>query len=191
MFYLLLSIASIMLVIIGLFQLIYFNPNRTDQNGKKITRKRLIFAVIFFTVSSICLYDFGYNTPERKEAKYLNSVFKESDKANKILKDSAKQSLTDNDLEKIAQKLYKIKDNIKKLDPPETLPTEVRSSQKTLEDGLGKIIEGVRYNDSKELENGQTVTTMALILFESYVQKQSDVKKMIDDKYIENFILDN
>ena len=117
MFYLLLSIASIMLVIIGLFQLIYFNPNRTDQNGKKITRKRLIFAVIFFTVS--------------------------------------------------------------------------RSSQKTLEDGLGKIIEGVRYNDSKELENGQTVTTMALILFESYVQKQSDVKKMIDDKYIENFILDN
>ncbi|TWJ83511.1 hypothetical protein CHCC20495_0016 [Bacillus licheniformis] len=56
---------------------------------------------------------------------------------------------------------------------------------------MGKIIEGVRYNDSKELENGQTVTTMALILFESYVQKQSDVKKMIDDKYIENFILDN
>ncbi|MCA1002745.1 zinc ribbon domain-containing protein [Bacillus thuringiensis] len=160
-------------------------------NGAKniITRKRLFLAIIFFIVCSILVYNFGVNTTERKEAKYLNSIFEEISKADDLLKQTAHQDGTDDALKHTAKELNDINDDIKKLVPPETLPVEVIDSQKTLESGIEKVIDGVRYADVVELEKGQTTVTLAKILFEGYVQKQSDVKKLIDDKYIENFIL--
>lgn len=156
----------------------------TNGVKNKVTRIRLFLAIIFFIVCSILVYNFGVNTTERKEAKYLNSIFEEISKADDLLKQTAHQDGTD-----AALRLNDINNDIKKLVPPETLPVEVIDSQKTLESGIEKVINGVRYADVVELEKGQTTVTIAKILFEGYVQKQSDVKKLIDDKYIENFIL--
>lgn len=163
----------------------------TGTNGakNKVTRKRLFLIIIFFIVCSILVYNFGYNTAERKEAKYLNSIFEEINKADDLLKHTAHQDGTDDALRHTVKELNDINNDIKKLVPPETLPVAVKDSQKTLESGIEKVINGVRYTDVVELEKGQTTVAIAKVLFEGYVQKQSDVKKLIDDKYIENFIL--
>ncbi|PEU06638.1 hypothetical protein CN524_22930 [Bacillus sp. AFS019443] len=159
----------------------------TDGARNKITRKRLFLSIIFFIVCSILIYNFGFNTTDRKEAKYLNSIFEEINKGDDLLKHAANQGLTDDALKHTVKELDKIKDDIKKLVPPQTLPVAVIDSQKTLESGIEKVINGVRYADAAELERGQTTVAIAKVLFEGYVQKKSDVKKLIDDKYIENF----
>ncbi|MDI6680007.1 zinc ribbon domain-containing protein [Bacillus wiedmannii] len=161
----------------------------TNGARNKITRKRLFLIIIFFIVCSILMYNFGFNTTDRKEAKYLNSIFEEINKADDLLKHTANQDVTDKDFKHTAKELDDIKNDIKNLVPPETLPVVVIDSQKTLESGIEKVINGVRYTDAAELQRGQTTVAIAKILFEDYVQKQSDVKKLIDDKYIENFIL--
>lgn len=160
-----------------------------DGTRNKITRKRLFLSIIFFVVCSILIYNFGFNTTDRKEAKYLNSIFEEISKGDDLLKHSANQGSTDDVLKHTVKELDEIKDDIKNLVPPKTLPAVVIDSQKTLESGIEKVINGVRYADAAELERGQTIIAIAKVLFEDYVQKQSDVKKLIDDKYIENFIL--
>ncbi|MEM5643912.1 zinc-ribbon domain-containing protein [Bacillus toyonensis] len=161
----------------------------TNGDRKKITRKRLFLIIIFFIVCSILVCNFGFNTTDRKEAKYLNSIFEEINKADDLLKRTANQDGTDEALKHTVKELNDINDNIKKLVPPETLPVAVIDSQKTLESGIEKVSNGIRYTDAAELQRGQTTVTIARVLFEGYVQKQSDVKKLIDDKYIENFIL--
>jgi hypothetical protein len=76
------------MALIGFYQILKFNPNRSDHEGNKITKGHLILIVVFFLICSISLYQFGFNTTERKEARYLNSIFKELDKGDHIIKES-------------------------------------------------------------------------------------------------------
>jgi len=191
MVYLIGFIFTILLVLLGVFQLIFFKPNRTDQRGREITKKRLIIFVGFFSLCAVVIYTFGYNTQERKEANYLNSVFKEVNTADEMIKEFSRKDLNEESLEEMVQQLSEIQENIKELDPPKTLPGSVTGSQNTLEQGMEKIINGVSDINPSEFEKGQAAVYLSVVLFEKYVKENRKVEKLIKDEYLDDFILDN
>lgn len=191
MVYLIAFIFTILFVLLGVFQLIFFKPNRTDQRGKEITKKRLVIFVGFFSLCAVVIFTLGYNTQERKEANYLNSVFKEVNTTDRVMKEFGREDVNEENIEEIVQQFSEIQENIKELEPPKTLPESVTGSQDTLEDGMDKLINGVSNIDPNEVEKGQAVIYMSVVLFEQYVKENRKVEKLIKDEYLDNFFLDN
>lgn len=190
MFYLILALSSIAMAFIVLFKfIITLKPDRKDEKDNKITRKRLIIGILFFSFCSFIIYNYGFNTTERKEGKYLNAIFEEVYYSDEVIKDTAHKGLTNDSIEYLIEELMESRGRIGQLEPPETLPVVVKDSHGTLEDGLEIIINGLRHHDAAELERGQTVVAISTLLYEKYVVEHRDIKKLIKDEYIEGFTL--
>lgn len=173
-----LSIISGIVAIYGVYQVVNFKPNPSKPN---VTRPRLIVATIFLTVCAIGIYSFGYNTPERKEANYINSVLKEFEKGEQI----AKGLDTNDDSSKLAKKIGKIKENVSELSPPDTMTGEILTAKEAMAKGLGRIEEAVHYINTDTLADGSYLISVALFIFKKYLNDHVDVKNMVKTEYIE------
>lgn len=177
-----LSIISGIAAIYGVYQVVNFKPNPSKPN---VTRPRLIVATIFLTVCAIGMYSFGYNTPERKEANYINSVLKEFEKGDRLLKGTKLSEASNDDMAKIIQKINKIKNNVNELSPPDTMPSEILTAQETMVRGLDKIAESIKYVNLDTFYDGSDLTGVSLIFYKYYLSDHSDVKNLIKTKYID------
>lgn len=178
-----LSIISGIMAIYAVYQVVNFKPNPSKP---KVTRPRLIVATIFFTVCAIGIYSFGYNTPERMEAKYLNSILKEFEKGDKLLKDfDPNEGFYDGTDDELLKKIINIKENINKLSPPDTMPNEILTAQESLVRGLDKIAESIKYINSDTYTDGSLLTGVALAIYKFYLSSHSDVENLIKTKYID------
>lgn len=173
-----LSIISGIMAIYAVYQVVNFKPNPSKPN---VTRPRLIVATIFFTVCAIGMYSFGYNTPERKEANYINSVLKEIEEGEQI----AKGLDTNDDSSKLAKKIGKIKENVSELSPPDTMTGEILTAKEAMEKGLGRIEEALHYINTDTLADGSYLISVALFIFKKYLNDHVDVKNMVKTEYIE------
>lgn len=173
-----LSIIGGIMAIYGVYRLVNFKPNPSKPN---VTRPRLIVAIIFFTVCAIGIYSFGYNTPERKEANYINSVLKEFEEGEQI----AKGLDTNDDSAKLAKKIGKIKENASELSPPDTMTGEILTAQEAMVKGLGRIEEAIHYINANTLADGSELIAIALFIFKKYLNDHVDVKNMVKTEYIE------
>lgn len=173
-----LSIISGIAAIYSVYQVVNFKPNPSKPN---VTRPRLIVATIFLTVCAIGMYSFGYNTPERKEANYINSVLKEFEKGEQI----AKGLDTNDDSSKLAKKIGKIKENVSELSPPDTMTGEILTAKEAMEKGLGRIEEALHYINTDTLADGSYLISVALFIFKKYLNDHVDVKNMVKTEYIE------
>lgn len=158
-----------------------------------MTKKHLISAIVFLIVCGILFSgcDTSNNSEDnianREEAKYLNSIFEEMNKSGDIVK-----LMSDESIKNIAERMDNAKANIEKLEPPKTISASIKDSQNTLEDGFEKLAIGFRDSDNMEkVEEGQNAIEKAKIRFVNYVTRNSDVKKLVKDKYIEDFISEN
>lgn len=59
MIYFLFTAALLMMALIGLVQLVRFKPGHKDGRGNEITKRRLVFGVLFFTVAGIVVFLLG------------------------------------------------------------------------------------------------------------------------------------
>ncbi|MDO7864843.1 hypothetical protein Q5427_11135 [Brochothrix thermosphacta] len=182
MYELFLSIISGIAAIYSVYQVVNFKPNPSKPN---VTRPRLIVATIFLTVCAIGMYSFGYNTPERKEANYINSVLKEFEKGDRLLKGTKLSEASNDDMAKIIQKINKIKNNVNELSPPDTMPSEILTAQETMVRGLDKIAESIKYVNLDTFYDGSDLTGVSLIFYKYYLSDHSDVKNLIKTKYID------
>lgn len=173
-----LSIIGGIMAIYGVYRLVNFKPNPSKPN---VTRPRLIVAIIFFTVCAIGIYSFGYNTPERKEANYINSVLKEIEEGEQI----AKGLDTNDDSSKLAKKIGKIKENVSELSPPDTMTGEILTAKEAMVKGLGRVEEAVHYINTDTLADGSDLIAVALFFFKKYLNDHVDVKNMVKTEYIE------
>ena len=173
-----LSIISGIVAIYGVYQVVNFKPNPSKPN---VTRPRLIVATIFLTVCAIGMYSFGYNTPERKEANYINSVLKEIEEGEQI----AKGLDTNDDSSKLAKKIGKIKENVSELSPPDTMTGEILTAKEAMVKGLGRVEEAVHYINTDTLADGSDLIAVALFFFKKYLNDHVDVKNMVKTEYIE------
>lgn len=173
-----LSIIGGIMAIYGVYRLVNFKPNPSKPN---VTRPRLIVAIIFFTVCAIGIYSFGYNTPERKEANYINSVLKEIEEGEQI----AKGLDTNDDSAKLAKKIGKIKENVSELSPPDTMTGEILTAKEAMVKGLGRVEEAVHYINTDTLADGSDLIAVALFFFKKYLNDHVDVKNMVKTEYIE------
>ncbi|GGK09445.1 hypothetical protein GCM10007063_34900 [Lentibacillus kapialis] len=158
-----------------------------------MTKKHLISAIVFLIVCGILFSGCDTsnssedNMADRKEAKYLNSIFEEMNKGADIVK-----LMNDGNIKNIAKRMDNAKTNIEKLEPPKTISASIKDSQNTLEDGFKKLAIGFRDSDNMEkVEEGQNAIEKAKIRFVNYVTRNNDVKKLIKDRYIEVFISEN
>ena len=177
-----LSIISGIAAIYSVYQVVNFKPNPSKPN---VTRPRLIVATIFLTVCAIGMYSFGYNTPERKEANYINSVLKEFEKGDRLLKGTKLSEASNDDMAKIIQKINKIKNNVNELSPPDTMPSEILTAQEAMVRGLDKIAESIKYVNLDTFYDGSDLTGVALIFYKYYLSDHSDVKNLIKTEYID------
>lgn len=173
-----LSIIGGIMAIYGVYRLVNFKPNPSKPN---VTRPRLIVAIIFFTVCAIGIYSFEYNTPERKEANYINSVLKEIEEGEQI----AKGLDTNDDSAKLAKKIGKIKENVSELSPPDTMTGEILTAKEAMVKGLGRVEEAVHYINTDTLADGSDLIAVALFFFKKYLNDHVDVKNMVKTEYIE------
>ncbi|EJO7700308.1 hypothetical protein NUL54_003070 [Listeria monocytogenes] len=70
----------------------------------------------------------------------------------------------------LSKQMKKLKD----IKPPHALPQEIKDSHETLYEGIERIRIGILEHDIEKIQAGQTIVAMALILYNDYIEKNSD-----------------
>lgn len=114
-----------------------------------------------------------FSTDEITEKEYLQEIAQITvDSDDKIKQTDA---YSDADINETVEFLDEEIKKVDSLDPPESLPQEIKDSQDTLHEGMEKIKIGIRDSDSEELQNGQTIVAMAQILYSDYIDKNPEL----------------
>ncbi|MCF1685057.1 hypothetical protein LQF67_05585 [Tetragenococcus halophilus] len=159
--------------VIGAFGFIFFLiaiikllKERADSKD----RKKIILGGGFLLLGCLVML---FSTDELTEKEYLQEIAQITvDSDDKIKQTDA---YSDADINETVEFLDEEIKKVDSLDPPESLPQEIKDSQDTLHEGMEKIKIGIRDSDSEELQNGQTIVAMAQILYSDYIDKNPDL----------------
>lgn len=128
------------------------------------SKKNLIGSVIIILLIIVSIKNLTKD-PEEQYMNEIEQIISESD-----MKIKSTNSYSTKSTEETITFLEKKLDKLNLMEPPETIPKSVKDSHHTLYQGIEKIKNGIKYNDTVMLEQGQTTVAMVQLIYNNYLR---------------------
>lgn len=181
MFFLIVSIILLALSVYLAIKLAKSFTKGSNFNESFLLNKSPIITIVVLLFISLISYQFGYNTPERKEdrnAKYLNTVFSKLQEIDSQL-DGFSSVSSREEAKKFAASLKKKEKEVKNLNAPRALPEWIEGSVDTAVDGYEYIFDGLKTGNTLKFQKGRDTLTSSARTWVNYLENHESLGNKI------------